>query len=341
MGGFTNPVFGGNVLIRPAIRSPNYVPGTSGWSINRDGSAELNNLTLRGTFNGTDYIINAAGIFFYSGTPAAGNLIGSWAQTDGTDAFGNTYKAGITISGPNGSVQLSSDDGLLRSIGSSGTQVFINDGALTWQWPTEAAQAGLIIDTSKRGSMYWSTGKSAAADKSAQLSIITSNGVPTAGSQDTYPRAVTSDDVGSFIAHHYVTGAMVKATSALGTASETWQSPSYNANWGGTTSYGGLSGGLGTLRYRKDAEDNLWLLGCFTPTAGATSAVFNLPVGYRPQTANYPFPMAMVTSGGVASNAWMYVSTAGNLNINSQLGSSIVAGNSYVVNAKIPLGNIA
>lgn len=47
---FLNPVVGGNgALIRPAIKSPNYVPGVSGWSINRDGSAEFNNVTVRGS----------------------------------------------------------------------------------------------------------------------------------------------------------------------------------------------------------------------------------------------------------------------------------------------------
>lgn len=45
---FGNPVVGGNKLIRPAIQSPNYVPGVSGWTINRDGTAEFNDVTVRG-----------------------------------------------------------------------------------------------------------------------------------------------------------------------------------------------------------------------------------------------------------------------------------------------------
>lgn len=48
--GFTNPIIGGAAaLIRAAIKSPNYVPHTSGWSINKDGSAEFTNVTARGT----------------------------------------------------------------------------------------------------------------------------------------------------------------------------------------------------------------------------------------------------------------------------------------------------
>lgn len=46
---FNNPVVGGEngELIRRSIQSPDYVTGVSGWTINRDGSAEFNNVTIR------------------------------------------------------------------------------------------------------------------------------------------------------------------------------------------------------------------------------------------------------------------------------------------------------
>lgn len=48
---FTNPILGGaGTLIREAIQSPDYVAGVSGWSINRDGSAEFSDVILRGSF---------------------------------------------------------------------------------------------------------------------------------------------------------------------------------------------------------------------------------------------------------------------------------------------------
>lgn len=84
------------------LRSPNYVTGISGWTINQDGSAEFNNLTIRGTFKGTDFIINSSGAFFYNGAPALGNLIASIASVAGTDSFGNAYQAGITSYGASG-----------------------------------------------------------------------------------------------------------------------------------------------------------------------------------------------------------------------------------------------
>lgn len=48
-----NPIVGGTTLIREAIRSPDYVPGVSGWTINRDGTVEFNNAVIRGQLDVT------------------------------------------------------------------------------------------------------------------------------------------------------------------------------------------------------------------------------------------------------------------------------------------------
>lgn len=95
--GFDNPIVGGTALRIPAIQSPNYVPGSTGWIVKINGDAEFNNLTLRGEFLGSAFIIDSAGIFLYGGTPAAGNLTGSWASASGTDAFGNSYRRGLSL----------------------------------------------------------------------------------------------------------------------------------------------------------------------------------------------------------------------------------------------------
>lgn len=41
-----NPIVGSITLRRPAIQSPDFVAGVSGWSINADGSAQFNNVIL-------------------------------------------------------------------------------------------------------------------------------------------------------------------------------------------------------------------------------------------------------------------------------------------------------
>jgi hypothetical protein len=105
-GGFANPIVGaGGGLVYPSIHSPNFIvanPAASpspSWAILKTGLAYFFGLNLSGgTITGPDYIINTSGIFIYSGTPATGNLIGSWAGASGTDIFGNIYPAGFNIS---------------------------------------------------------------------------------------------------------------------------------------------------------------------------------------------------------------------------------------------------
>jgi hypothetical protein len=64
--GFSNPLIGGAAaLIRAAIKSPNYVAGLAGWIISKTGSAEFNDIHVRGNIVSTnlagtlDTIINA------------------------------------------------------------------------------------------------------------------------------------------------------------------------------------------------------------------------------------------------------------------------------------------
>lgn len=317
--GFNNPIVGGTALRIPAIQSPNYNPGVAGWIIKIDGSAEFNNLTVRGTFNGNNFILNSSGLFIYSGTPANGNLIASIAPTSGTDSFGNTYLDGI--------VTYSGASFAALSVGNVYFGL-IADGYTT---------AGLVGLSGADG-VFASSPTSVSNTDAATWELVDGLVSVTPTSAAGYPHL----DVGASSSGvtGWINGAWVKSSVNGGTSTaETWQTPSYNANWSGTTTFGGLSGGLRTLKYRKDAEDNVWLCGTFVAAAGAGSSVFQLPTGYRP-AVNTPFPVAFISSGGTAGNAWMYASAAGNLNINAQLGSAVTAGTAYTINAKFPIGNI-
>ena len=101
-GGFNNPIVGGGgALAYPSIHSPNFEHLIQGWTIDRDGSAEFQNLTLRGTINGNDYVINNLGLFLYDGAAGPNTLILAMASAPGTDQYGNAYSApGISISAP-------------------------------------------------------------------------------------------------------------------------------------------------------------------------------------------------------------------------------------------------
>lgn len=93
------PAFGGTVLRIPAIQSPNYVPGVSGWAIFQNGTVEFNSGTFRGTvtagtFKGTDFIIDPTGAFFYNGVPALGNIPVAVLGVVAVDPFGNDVTPG-------------------------------------------------------------------------------------------------------------------------------------------------------------------------------------------------------------------------------------------------------
>ncbi len=66
--------------------------------------------TIATVFQAADFQINPKGAFFYSGTPAAGNLILSVAPGTGTDSYGNKYLPGTvsyaTLGGTAYAVQL-------------------------------------------------------------------------------------------------------------------------------------------------------------------------------------------------------------------------------------------
>lgn len=58
---FMNPILAGEELIRSAMRSEGFVAGVSGWSVQRDGDAEFNDVTFRGTLEGTATYADEAG----------------------------------------------------------------------------------------------------------------------------------------------------------------------------------------------------------------------------------------------------------------------------------------
>lgn len=94
--GFQNPIVGGTALRIPAIQSPNFQAGSLGWIIRIDGSAEFNNVVIRGG------VIVSGTSLYYNGTPAAGNLFMSISAAAGTDSFGNAYVKGVGLYGASG-----------------------------------------------------------------------------------------------------------------------------------------------------------------------------------------------------------------------------------------------
>ena len=71
-----------------------YIVGND-WVVT-DLSGEVPTLEIDATsFVGNNFVINSDGIFYYSDTPALGNLVQSSAQFGGTDDYGNEYLEGV------------------------------------------------------------------------------------------------------------------------------------------------------------------------------------------------------------------------------------------------------
>lgn len=117
---FRNSILAATVLLREAIRSPNFVSGSAGWSIDQDGSAEFNDVVIRG---GT--VVSGLALY-YNGPPALGNLILSIAAQAGTDVYGNAYLQGLGVYGSDGVVQANGSE--LTVTGSNGSAVNILTG---------------------------------------------------------------------------------------------------------------------------------------------------------------------------------------------------------------------
>jgi hypothetical protein len=178
---------------------------------------------------------------------------------------------------------------------------------------------------------------SASLPDPAQITIA--SGVASANTGASNAPHVNFDDVSnSSPVDLRVSGSVIKTTN--NGSMYTWQSPSYQTAWAGTTSFIGVSP-THTLQYRKDAEDNTWFLGAFTCSTGANSVVFQLPGGYYNPSIQEGFQVQEKQAAGTYQVGFGYISTTGNFHID--LGNNFTRnnGDAFFVNAKIPIGNLS
>jgi hypothetical protein len=94
--GFSNPITGGQgALVRPAIKSPDFLTAVRGWTINKDGSAEFNNVVVRGTVDIS--FSNGSEIRAYAGsyTSTDWNLTGAFVTFKPANDTGHTWIPGV------------------------------------------------------------------------------------------------------------------------------------------------------------------------------------------------------------------------------------------------------
>lgn len=110
-GGFANPVAAaGGALVIDSIHSPNYNPGVDGWSIDQDGSAEFNNVTIRGNISLSPLYAPVTSVYDASGGGApAWNVVNTfvlfsgvaWAPVDLPCPSSGRFRVDILITGMN------------------------------------------------------------------------------------------------------------------------------------------------------------------------------------------------------------------------------------------------
>lgn len=309
--GFENPVVGGTALRIPAIQSPNYAAGSAGWIIRIDGSAEFNNLTIRGTFNGSDFIMNSSGLFIYNGVPAAGNLSASIAPNGGTDSFGNTYLAGVMAYQGDGFVGLAAGNLLSGLI-------------------ADESHAGLVA-SSGADALFATSPTTASNTEAATWKLVDGLTTVTPTTDAGYPHF----DVGASSAGvtQWLHGALVYATANGGVSTaETWHAPSLGTGW----ATGPSGGTVQQVQYRRDGQDNLVIVGTVHSTSTTPAAtIFTLPAGYRPKTTQRC--VGVSNSGGTPTVRYMEINSSGAVSCNPNL--TTTSTDVYFA-VCVPLGNI-
>jgi len=276
---FQHDIAGGQGnLIVTSLQSPNFVHDVSGWQVAKDGSAEFNNLTIRGTFYGTDYIISTDGIFFYSGTPALGNLVLSIAPSAGTDTFGNPYPEGFN---------------LLRTSASSGTQIGLATGAAAES--TSAALYPYIANESNPDEYYFTTFRSAVNSNQqdrVQLQLTSSASDSSSAAQGyiSYVGANGSNNTIFVWGYNGLTLYVVNQINAVkpGTGTSA-TNPAQVEGWHSMSLASGFTAGGQTPEYRLWPDNTVRLRGSvsLTATHAAGTAFWTCPAGYAPQVSQY------------------------------------------------------
>lgn len=156
---FRNPIVAGLNLIRTAIRSPNYQAGTAGWSINRDGSADLADVTARGTLtvvgsNGSQVQADAGSAGAQLALTPAGTFTAATVQTNASGFGVVNVGPAIAVTSPVATGQTATTQLILAGRGGTVSQLpalIVYSGGL---------EALLIQDTavSVPGTLQVSTG---------------------------------------------------------------------------------------------------------------------------------------------------------------------------------------
>lgn len=304
-----------------------------GWSNLAAAILEATTVIIRG---GTD-----EGIFLYSGTPAAGNLIGSWAASAGTDPYGNNYQAGLGIF--SGGTLLGVWDGNAWSIGESGQgqiRAVVASLIPSLQFTTPNPNIGNSASISATQVGFGT----AAFDEfdlegptdttNTEQWLITVRSASQDGTQrgQVLVRLNQGGTIVNVLSFDFGGAHMLGAVTAVQPGTGTSVTPAVAETWHDLTLNAGFSGGVaGTAvpRYQKEGigGGRTRLSGGVALTANQpqNTVIATLPAGYRPPNDLF-INTANNLSGGATNIESIHITTAGNI----ELGVSGSTGN-YVM----------
>lgn len=295
---FTNPIVGGGGdLIIDKIRSPDFVTGVSGWQIAKDGTAELNETTVRGPV----HVIGTTGVIDIEPDPTR-PTISFWNTLHNNRSYINVvddFNANYANLGING--------GTVDSVGIPGATL---RPRLYMIGPTESASAlghvrqdvpdymgGQFLFTDNTAFMraYLGDGSGTAI---ADVQCIRGGSVIMKGSTDGVTRNGPELRVGGAPSAGY-----------LHVVNEDWNDFAFNNSW--TTS--SPSSDQVHAGYKLLGDGTVIMRGRISnATVGKTGGCFNLPAGYFPAkqgrwvVAHGATPVSsdgilQITTGGVAT----------------------------------------
>lgn len=288
---YSGPPAHGNLIVSLAGAAGSDVHGNAyPEGINVTAGTIAGSSITSSTFAGTDFVINSAGLFFYGGAPAAGNLMMALARVAGSDSFGNAYAQGLTIMNSNGFAVVAG----------------LTGGSPLIYFPTGRSQ---IHNSSALQTITMGTGASSyeqlqilGAQDSTQMDAVDTTWISSSSDGTTQPaqlldfyhdpsggfhfyRSMTfagSDEVGSITGVQPATGSS-RANPAI---AEVWHQVGTTGNPAYGTGFGSNAAVDQIPRFRLDglAGGICRLDGVlYTNAATAANAVaFILPAGYRP-----------------------------------------------------------
>lgn len=254
---------------------------------------------------------------------AAGNLAASIAATDGTDPAGNHYVSGVAV--------YNETSGLFSQL-ASGFQQF---GQIVGGVPDKLNASQLTPGPESFG-ITSPDASALGADAKLFTSFVSGNtGVPVPSGNE--PVLKLSSLSASSVASLELSGAVVKVDS-LGLR-YTWQAPAMGSGW---VTGPGIAGSYPPLQYHLLPLDMVHVFGTFhaNTTTPGTILGTGLPAVNQTTLGGVGVAGGAVRMSSAGGEITAYLNNTGQLRA-AALPATIAVNDTFMINAVIPLGNIA